>query len=103
MSTSAAPLPSVFMALGLGTFLCSAGANTFNQVFERDRDALMSRTRARPLPSGLVTDEWAIKVACFVSITGIGILLMGTNPITALLGGVNIGLYAMVYTKLKSE
>ena len=40
------------MALALGGYLVVGAANGFNQVIERDRDALMDRTKNRPLPSG---------------------------------------------------
>lgn len=94
-------MSSAFIALAVGTFLCSGGANTFNQISEKDRDALMVRTRSRPLASGRVSTEWAIRVGSVASLSGVGILLAGTNPMTAFLGATNIGLYALVYTPLK--
>lgn len=103
MAVAANPVPSVFASLAIGTFLCSGSANTFNQLIERDRDALMGRTKARTLPSGKVTPDTAMKIGIIGSMAGVGILWLGTNPVTAYLGAFNIGLYALGYTPLKSE
>ncbi|MCB0536718.1 MAG: UbiA family prenyltransferase, partial [Bacteroidetes bacterium] len=44
-----------FFLLGLGGFLVSGAANAFNQIIEKDSDALMNRTKSRPLPAEKMT------------------------------------------------
>lgn len=100
----AAGPPVGLVALGgvtLGTALCSASASAWNQIYEIRNDGLMSRTRMRPLPSGRMTQAQAIAFACATGAAGITVLATTCNPLTALLGAANIGLYAAVYTPLK--
>ena len=100
-----APYPAsipTLLFLSTGTYLCSAGANTFNMLAEPEFDALMSRTRNRPLVRKAVTPTQAKVVGITTSILGIGIL-SAINPVVAALGAGNIVLYAAVYTPLKRK
>jgi len=102
MASGASPLNSVELAAALGgTFLCAASANSFNQVLEIPRDALMKRTAKRPLPSGRIGKEHAVCWASATGVAGVAALCAGTNLTTAALGAATIGLYTMVYTPLK--
>ncbi|KIM24422.1 hypothetical protein M408DRAFT_331790 [Serendipita vermifera MAFF 305830] len=98
------PLPvsiPVLLSTALGTTLCSAAANTFNQISEVPFDAQMARTRNRPLVRKAISP---LHAACFglgAGIAGPALLLAYTNPVTALLGLGNIFLYSGVYTALK--
>lgn len=89
-------------ALSIGTALCSSSASALNQIFERDRDALMKRTAQRPLVTQNhvnTSHAWAMALA-----TGTGgtmTLYLGTDPITTALGLGNILLYSGLYTFLK--
>ena len=85
----------------LGTGLAAAGASTMNQLLEIRRDALMRRTRNRPLPAGQVSPLAALVFALGTSAAGVGILNELVNPLTALLGLANIVIYSLVYTPLK--
>jgi heme o synthase len=85
----------------LGTGLAAAGASTLNQLLEIRRDALMQRTRGRPLPAGQVSLLAASVFALGTSAAGVGILNELVNPLTAFLGLANIVIYALVYTPLK--
>ena len=85
----------------VGTMLCSASANTLNQIIERVPDSLMRRTWARPLPSGRCTPAFAGAFAVASALGGVGVLRATTNDTTAALGAGNIFLYAGVYTPLK--
>jgi heme o synthase len=85
----------------LGTGLAAAGASTLNQLLEIHRDALMRRTRGRPLPAGQVSALQALVFAFGTSAVGVGILNELVNPLTALLGLANIVIYSLVYTPLK--
>eukprot|EP00924_Labyrinthula_sp_SR-Ha-C_P006547 maker-scaffold_38-snap-gene-1.19-mRNA-1 protein AED:0.01 eAED:0.01 QI:181/1/1/1/1/1/2/129/404 len=91
-----------FVAVNVGTLLCSFSANTFNQIYEKDTDKKMFRTKQRPLPSGRVSESQAIRFGLGSGILGTGILLTA-GPVPALLGALNIGLYAGVYTPLKQK
>ncbi|KAL4948642.1 UbiA prenyltransferase family-domain-containing protein [Aspergillus filifer] len=107
LDPSIAPLPTLststltFLYLTTGTFLSSCSANTLNMVFEPKYDALMSRTRNRPLVRGLVTRPAAVLFAVATAAVGLGLLYIGTNPTVTGLSAANIALYAFVYTPLK--
>ena len=100
------PLPatlSVLLATATGTALCSASANTLNQLQEVPYDAQMARTRTRPLVRRAITP---LHAAGFAVVTGVGgpvVLWTMVNPATAILGIANIALYAGVYTWLKRK
>lgn len=87
--------------LSLGTFLSCASANTFNMLFEPKYDALMSRTRNRPLVRKLISPRAALLFAIMCGAGGISMLYLGTNPTVAGLSALNIFLYAGVYTPMK--
>jgi protoheme IX farnesyltransferase len=76
-------------------------SNAFNQVIEKDIDALMERTKNRPLPSKRMTVTTAMIIAVLFTIAGIGILY-SINPKCALFGAVSIFLYTSAYTPLKA-
>ncbi|KAI1424947.1 UbiA prenyltransferase family-domain-containing protein [Xylaria sp. FL1777] len=96
---SLSPLTLAFLTTG--TALCSASANALNMLYEPAWDALMSRTRNRPLVRGLLSQRKALAFAFFAALAGVGGLYFGVNPTVAFLGAANIALYAGVYTPLK--
>lgn len=102
-STTASPSLSALTLVFLtsGTALCSASANALNMLFEPKYDAMMSRTRNRPLVRGLISKKGALLFATGAGALGIGSLWFGVNPTVAFLGGLNIFLYAGVYTPMK--
>ncbi|ERF71292.1 hypothetical protein EPUS_03446 [Endocarpon pusillum Z07020] len=87
--------------LTTGTFLSSASANTLNMLFEPKYDALMTRTRNRPLVRKLVTPTAASLFAFTTGTAGLSLLYLGTNATVAALSAFNIFLYAGIYTPLK--
>lgn len=91
---------SVLM-LAVGGYCMVGASNAFNQVIEKDLDALMSRTRNRPVPSGRITPSAALTIAVIMTLLGIGILYF-LNPKTAMFGAIAIFLYTSVYTPLKT-
>ncbi|EED16263.1 heme a biosynthesis protein, putative [Talaromyces stipitatus ATCC 10500] len=107
LDPSVAQLPTLststltFLYLTAGTFLSSASANAFNMFFEPEYDALMSRTRNRPLVRGLISRRGALIFAIATCIIGIGLLYIGTNPTVAGLSAANVFLYGFVYTPMK--
>lgn len=84
-----------------GTMMVAASANSLNQVFEKENDALMKRTRQRPLPSGRITTTHAAIWASSIGIAGTSLLAWKTNSLAAGLAASNLALYAFLYTPLK--
>ncbi len=93
--------PVGLVAVALGTFLVACGANGFNQWYEADRDALMERTRERPLPSGRMGARHAFAASLGAVVLGGLVLALGNNALTAALGLVNVAIYVLLYTPLK--
>lgn len=91
----------MLIACSIGTALCSFSACTFNQVIERKRDAMMYRTKGRPLPSHRVTLNQAGTWGVGTGIAGSALLGISLNPIVAGLGLGNIFLYSGIYTPMK--
>ena len=91
----------IFMWTVVGTALVSAGASAFNHHGERAIDALMKRTRNRPLPAGRMEPRVAIAVGVTASAVGIVILGWRANPLAAFLGLAALVSYVWVYTPLK--
>lgn len=87
--------------LTTGTTLCAASANAFNMLYEPKWDAMMTRTRNRPLVRGLISTRGAAAFAILSGLVGTGALWFGVNPTVSFLGALNIVLYAGVYTPLK--
>ena len=90
------------LLLTVGGYLLTGASNGLNQIFERDIDALMERTKDRPLPAGRMTIKQALFWSILAGIIGIGCLYQ-LNEIAALLGVIALVLYAFVYTPLKSK
>ncbi len=85
----------------LGTALSSSGANALNQWFERDRDALMNRTRTRPLPENRLSARAALLIGLALGIVGVLVLWAMCGPAAALVSAATIILYVLLYTPLK--
>jgi protoheme IX farnesyltransferase len=85
----------------VGTALVAGGASAFNQILERHRDALMRRTRLRPLPDGRLRPVEALAFAALISLAGCLILWAGANPLSALIALATLIVYAAVYTPSK--
>ncbi len=90
------------MYLFIGGYAMVGASNAYNQILEKDLDALMQRTKNRPLPSGRMDKTTAQVIA--VSLTLIGALaLMAINTKTAVFGMVSVLLYVCFYTPLKTK
>lgn len=87
--------------LAIGGFFMVGASNAYNQIIEKDTDAIMKRTQNRPLPTGRMSVNTALTVAILFTISGIAILY-SINPKSALFGAISIFLYACVYTPLKA-
>jgi heme o synthase len=93
-------LPLLALAL-LGTGLVASGAAVLNQVLERDTDALMLRTRDRPLAAGRVPLPEAIAFGVLVTGAGLGTLLVACGALATLVAFATWASYLFVYTPLK--
>ncbi|MBT4779246.1 heme o synthase [Polaribacter sp.] len=87
--------------LAFGGFLMVGASNAFNQIIEIDTDALMQRTKSRPLPTGRMSVNLALTIAILFAVIGLGILYY-INAKSALFGAISIFLYTSAYTPLKS-
>ena len=85
----------------LGTALTASGSGVLNHYLERDVDALMRRTRSRPLPAGHVQPSAALSLGFLLILAGQVVLVLGVNLLTAWLGLLTAFLYVVVYTPLK--
>ena len=92
--------PSTFILLIIGGFLVVGSSNGFNQIIERERDSLMSRTLNRPLPSGNMSIYQAIIICSILGLVGLS-MLYTINFRTAFFGFVSMIIYLAVYTPLK--
>jgi protoheme IX farnesyltransferase len=92
-------------AFGLlaGTILVVGAANVLNCYLERDVDALMRRTRDRPLPAGRVDPRTALALGLGVAAFSISLLALATNALTALLAAIALVTYVLVYTPMKQR
>jgi protoheme IX farnesyltransferase len=95
-------LVTLFHAL-LGTALMAAGSATLNQWYERDLDALMTRTKMRPIPAGTITPAQALTFGVAVSVLGVLELLIFVNVLAAGLGLLTSAGYLFAYTPLKRK
>lgn len=93
--------PLVLIVASCGTGLLSCAANSINQYFEVPFDSQMARTKNRVLVRKLISPLHAVMFAGVCGATGIGILAVGTNHLTAFLGALNLALYTSVYTPMK--
>jgi protoheme IX farnesyltransferase len=93
---------AIFISLTIGTALSAGGAAALNQWMERKEDSLMARTASRPLPSGLISPEFALVFGITLSSLGLYILWVGTNPWAAILTLATLIVYlTSLYTLLK--
>lgn len=88
--------------LAFGGYFMVGASNAFNQIIEKDLDALMDRTKDRPVPAGRMSVNTAFAIATIFTILGLTILYI-INPQTAMFGAISIFLYACVYTPLKTK
>ena len=91
---------TTFLLLIIGGFFVVGSSNGFNQIIERRRDALMTRTSSRPLPSGAMTVNQALIICSFLSLLGLTMLYV-INFRTAFFGLISMIIYLALYTPLK--
>jgi protoheme IX farnesyltransferase len=87
----------------IGTALVAASASALNQWMEIDTDAQMPRTAVRPLPTGRLSAAQVLWFAAVTILLGVGYLAVAVGLRTAALGMLTWGLYAWIYTPLKTR
>lgn len=92
---------SILLHTLLGTALTCAGTGALNMILERDLDALMQRTRGRPLPTGRVGSGEALWFAVPLALAGLFELALFVNLLSSLIAAATLALYLFVYTPLK--
>ena len=90
------------LLLTIGGYCMVGASNVFNQIIEKDLDALMDRTKNRPVPSGKMSVRNAFVLGALLTVLGIAILY-SINPKTAMFGAISIFLYTSIYTPLKTK
>ncbi len=102
MFVAARHVPSVrLMALTVaGGALAAGGANALNMVYDRDIDALMERTKNRPLVTGAITPGAATVFAVMLEVAGFALLWSTVNALSAVLAVSATAFYIGVYTML---
>lgn len=94
--------PVSLLLLAFGGYCMVGASNAYNQIIERDLDAMMNRTKNRPIPSGRMSVNKALTIAIVLTVLGI-VALYYLNPKTAMFGAISIFLYTSVYTPLKTK
>jgi protoheme IX farnesyltransferase len=95
-------LPVLFHAL-VGTALVAGGAAALNQVWERDTDGLMRRTRRRPIPGGRLRAVDGAWFGTLLSAAGLIELTWKVNPLASAVAAATLVSYVFVYTPLKTR
>ena len=86
----------VFATLGIS--LAAGSAAAFNHILEQRLDAIMARTRARPLPAGKLSRRQAIIFATILALLSMALLVIGVNMLTAALTFLSLIGYSIIYT-----
>jgi len=91
------PLSALILGtLGIG--LAAGSAAAINHVLDEKVDAVMARTRARPLPTGQLTPREALMFSSVLGVLAMTVLALGVNPLTAVLTFLALIGYAVIYT-----
>lgn len=89
------------LILAIGGFLVTSASNAINQIFEKDVDILMDRTKNRPIPAGRMSSTEALLYAGVAAVVGLVLITYFFNPIAGLLSAVALISYAFIYTPMK--
>lgn len=85
----------------LGVALSSSSSACLNQWIEREQDALMERTKSRPIPQGRISPQNALIFGLSLGITGLTILWLKSNTLVLALTALTMAVYVLLYTPLK--
>ncbi|GET24933.1 protoheme IX farnesyltransferase [Prolixibacter sp. NT017] len=85
----------------VGIFILACGSAALNHYQDRDKDALMERTKNRPLPSGRISERNVLLISAIEILAGTWIIYLGSNQEAAILGFMAFIWYNGIYTPLK--
>ena len=85
----------------VGTAMVAGGASALNQSMEADYDRRMVRTMKRPVPSGRLRKTEAMTFGLLIGVGGVAYLAGQVNYLAAILGGIALATYVLLYTPLK--
>lgn len=94
-------LTATLLAAFFGVALLAMGGSAFNQLLERDLDALMTRTKLRPLPLGSMSAAAAALAGTGAILAGLALLAVSGGILPPLLGLAALAWYLALYTPLK--
>ena len=98
LASGGAPAVSTLVLTLVGGGCVAAAANTFNSYLDRDIDALMARTRNRPLPSGVLKPNQALAFGSMLGLAGVVVLSGFVDWLAALLATEALAYYVLTYT-----
>ncbi|MBI4263588.1 MAG: protoheme IX farnesyltransferase [Acidobacteria bacterium] len=93
--------PALLLHTLVGTALVASGAAALNQTWERETDGRMRRTRTRPLPAGRLRVAEGAWFGVLLSVVGLFELATAVNVLSAVVAGLTLASYVLVYTPLK--
>jgi protoheme IX farnesyltransferase len=103
VASPASPWSSLLTAALVGTGLVAGGASVLNMVMERDTDALMRRTRTRPIPAGRIRPAEARWFGALLTLSGLALLASLCGALSALVAFSTWASYLFLYTPLKRK
>ncbi|HEY7931999.1 MAG TPA: heme o synthase [Acidimicrobiales bacterium] len=100
MVVAAKGIPGLWLVVAtlIGGTLAAGGANAFNMVIDRDIDAVMERTKRRPLVTGVMTPRAATVFAVALEIVAFAVLAIWVNQLSAWLAMSATAFYVVIYT-----
>lgn len=87
----------------LGIFVLACGSAALNHFQDKDKDALMDRTKNRPIPSGAISASWALTISLIEIVLGTALIYWGSGFLAAQLGLLALIWYNGIYTPLKRK
>jgi len=90
--------PVIAFTAILSIAVAAGAAGALNMWYERDIDALMRRTRGRPIPAGRIDPDAALGYGVTLAVASVLLMGLATNLVAASTLAVSIGFYVFVYT-----
>ncbi len=91
------------ITVSLGVFLLAAASSALNHFQEGDTDALMNRTKSRPIPSGRISKEGTFLFAMILFFAGSAVVYFSSNFTALFLGWIALFWYNIIYTPMKKK
>lgn len=98
LATPGSMTTHVFVLATVGISLAAGSAAAFNHVLDRRADAIMARTRSRPLPTHQLSARHAVVFAATLAVLSAMTLVLGVNKLTAILTLLALVGYSVIYT-----